>query len=424
MKWKVRRSALSGTIAIPPSKSHTIRALVVATLAEGLSTIREPLMSGDGKSALAAAAAMGATVDHDDNVITIRGTGGGHDGGEETVYLANSGTSMRLFASVAALGDRPRTFDGDASLRSRPMRPLLGALEELGASTGILSQTGDVPFTIHGPIRGGATRVAGGTSQFLSSLLLVAPLLEGDTTIVVDRLNERPYVEITLWWLDKMGIRYAVSDDFTTFTVAGGQAYDAIDQRIPGDFSSATFAAVAAAAGTGLTLENLDFSDPQGDKAVFDMLERMGAVVERRGLSVNVRAGERLEGTTIDLNGMPDALPALAVLGCRARGTTSIVNVPQARIKECDRIAVMAAELAKMGARVTELEDGLVVEQSTLRGAPVHGHDDHRVVMALALAGMAAEGETVIDTAEAATVTYPTFVRDFQALGAKLEEVL
>jgi 3-phosphoshikimate 1-carboxyvinyltransferase len=239
----------------------------------------------------------------------------------------------------------------------------------------------------------------------------------------VERLNERPYVEITLWWLDKMGIRHIVSDDFTTFTVAGGQHYDAIDQRIPGDFSSATFAAVGAAvSGTELMLENLDFSDPQGDKAVFDVLERMGMEVGRRGLSATVTGGG-LRPAQIDLNGMPDALPALAVLGCLAPGTTSIVNVPQARIKECDRIAVMAEELTKMGARIRERDEGLTIEQSALHGAAVHGHDDHRVVMALALAAMAAEGETTIDTAEAAMVTYPTFAQDFRALGAKIEEI-
>ncbi|MBD3316720.1 MAG: 3-phosphoshikimate 1-carboxyvinyltransferase [Chitinivibrionales bacterium] len=424
MKWKIGKSALGGSIMIPPSKSHTIRALLIATLADGVSRIREPLMSGDGESALTAAVALGARVHREAHDITIEGIGKHFDGGDDTVYLGNSGTSMRLFTSAAALGSRRRTFDGDTSLRSRPMRPLLTALESLGATTDIISGNADIPFAIHGPIRGGAVRIDGRTSQFLSSLLLVAPLFEGDTTIVVDTLNERPYVEMTLWWLDKMGIRHIVSDDFREFTVAGRQSYAAIDQCIPGDFSSATFPAVAAAAtGAEITLENVDFSDPQGDKEVFGILERMGVVVMRYGVSATVKPGDCLSGITIDLNNMPDALPALAVLGCLAEGTTSLVNVPQARIKECDRIAAMAEELTKMGAKVRQLEDGIAIERSRLRGTAVHGREDHRIVMALALAAMIAEGETVIDTAEAATVTYPTFVRDFRALGADIEEI-
>jgi 3-phosphoshikimate 1-carboxyvinyltransferase len=191
---------------------------------------------------------------------------------------------------------------------------------------------------------------------------------------------------------------------------------------IPADFSGATFAACAAAiTGAALTLTGLDFSDPQGDKGVFEVLQRMGAAVIHGPDGVTVRQDAALRGRTIDLNAMPDALPALAIVACAAEGETRFVNVAQARIKETDRIAVMKEELAKMGAAVTEHEDGLTIRHSALKGKQVSGHDDHRVVMALALAGMIAEGETVIDTAEAAAVTYPTFVEDFRKIGAKIE---
>ena len=190
---------------------------------------------------------------------------------------------------------------------------------------------------------------------------------------------------------------------------------------VPADFSSATFAAVGAAVtGKGVTLTGLDFSDTQGDKGVFDILRTVGAGVLINENGVTVTQGNPLEGQIIDLNSMPDALPALSVMACAAQGETRFVNVAQARIKETDRIAVMHEELSKMGADIEELPDGLIVRQSRLKGAVVNGHDDHRVVMALAIAAMMADGETVIETAQAANVTYPGFVNDFRNIGADI----
>jgi 3-phosphoshikimate 1-carboxyvinyltransferase len=425
MKWRIRPARLAGRIAIPPSKSHTIRALLVATLAEGSSTIRAPLLHGDGASAIRAAAALGAGVERHGTDLAIRGVGNNPDKGQLLIDMGNSGTSTNLFASVAALGKRPRRFDGDNSLRSRPFRPLLRALESLGASCTFEQRGRDLPFTIRGPLHGGATTVNGVSSQFVSSLLFACPLLPENTIVTVENLHERPYVELTLWWLKKQGIELSYPDDFSEFHIPGRQAYHAFDLAIPADFSSATFAACAAAmsGGGSLTLTGLDFTDPQGDKGIFDVLRRMGAEVTNDPDGVTVTGPRALSGQTVDLNSMPDALPALAVAACSATGTTQFVNVAQARIKETDRIAVMRGELAKMGAQVTERSDGLTVTASPLKGAHVNGHDDHRVVMALALAGMIAEGETVIDTAEAAGVTYPAFVEDFRALGAEIEAV-
>ena len=425
MKWKIRPSRLSGRIAIPPSKSHTIRALLVATLAEGRSTIRRPLLHGDGASAIGAAVSLGAGVERHGTDLVIHGIGKDRDKGQALLDMGNSGTSTNLFASIAALGSRPRRFDGDNSLRSRPFRPLLRALEKLGASCTFERRGRDLPFTIKGPLHGGATTVSGVSSQFVSSLLFACPLLGEDTVVTVENLHERPYVELTLWWLKKQGIEISCSQDLAQFNIRGGQTYHAFDIAIPSDFSSATFAACAAAMGPGasLTLTGLDFTDPQGDKAVFEVLQRMGAGVAAEASGVTVTGPRALLGQTIDLNSMPDALPALSVAACAAEGTTHFVNVAQARIKETDRIAVMREELTKMGAAVTESSDGLSVARSSLKGAHVNGHDDHRVVMALALAALTAEGETVIDTAEAAAVTYPTFAEDFRALGATIEVV-
>jgi|WetSurMetagenome_2_1015567.scaffolds.fasta_scaffold00168_8 3-phosphoshikimate 1-carboxyvinyltransferase len=424
MKWLVRKSSLSGTIAVPASKSHTIRALAVVTLASGVSRVSNALTTGDGASAISAAKSMGARVRAEGGGLAITGIGGDFDRGSDDFAMENSGTSTNLFASIAALGGRRRRFDGDASLRTRPFRPVLTALGALGASYGFERDKGDLPFWVQGPIRGGKTKVNGFSSQFVSSLLLACPCAPGDTEILVENLHERPYVEMTLSWLDRLGIRYEASADLSFFHVPGGQAYRPIDIAVPGDFSSATFAAVAAPlTGSRITLSGLDFGDTQGDKAVFDVISRMGCLVEKSKTGAVVDGQGKMRGMEIDLNAMPDALPALSVLGCAAEGVTSIVNVAQARIKETDRIRVMAEELAKMGGSVAEKKDGLVVRHGRLRGAPVDGRGDHRVVMALALAGMIAEGETVIDTAEAAAVTYPGFVEDFRRLGADISIV-
>jgi 3-phosphoshikimate 1-carboxyvinyltransferase len=424
MEWKIRPSQLSGSIAIPPSKSHTIRALLIATLADGTSVIRKPLLHGDGASAVRAATALGAQVTCRGNDLVIKGIGKNVNGGNEEFDMGNSGTSTNLFMSAAALGTKLRRFDGDASLRSRPFRPLLSALKKLGAAYSLESPKSDLPFTIKGPIKGGKTTVNGISSQFVSSLLFSCPHCDGDTDITVEDLHERPYVELTLWWLKKQGIAVSFSEDLKSFHIKGGQMYQPFEMAIPADFSGATFAACAAAiTGAAITLTGLDFSDPQGDKGVFEVLQRMGASVIHGPDGVTVRGDVALRGRTIDLNAMPDALPALAIVACAAQGETRFVNVAQARIKETDRIAVMKEELLKMGAAVTEHDDGLTVRHSALKGAQVSGHDDHRVVMALALAGMIAEGETTIDTAEAAAVTYPTFVEDFKKIGAKIEIV-
>jgi 3-phosphoshikimate 1-carboxyvinyltransferase len=420
MRWIINPSNLSGTTAIPPSKSHTIRAFLIAALASGDSVIRRALLTGDGGSAVRAAMSLGADVRIDGDDAYVRGIGGDLSLGSDLFDMGNSGTGLNLFCSAAALGSRARRFDGDDSLRARPVKPLLDALEQLGARVIVEGVLQDLPFVVHGPLKGGRVTVDGISSQFVSSLLLACPLIPSDTHITVENLHEQPYVEMTLWWLANQGIELEYSKELTTYKISGSQSYKAFDMAIPADFSTATFPAVAAAMGTAeIELTGLDFSDPQGDRAVFEHLEAMGATVIRDGNSVKVSGGN-LHGAIVDLNATPDALPALAVAAATAKGETVFINVEQARIKETDRIAVMVEELTKMGIETRELPDGMVVHGGTLKGARVSGQHDHRVVMALAIAGMNAEGTTEVDTAESADITYPGFVEDFRRLGADI----
>ena len=422
MEWKVRKSILNGIIDVPASKSHTIRALLIAALADGESLIKKPLLTGDGFSALNAVNALGARFEQKEDGLHIFGVGK-NVVLKNSINMENSGTGTNMFTAAAALGNTPILFDGDESLRKRPVGSLLGALEKLGAKVKYHGENGKPPYTICGKICGGEVKIDGNNSQYLSSLLLVTPLLDGETKITLDSLFERPYVKMTTWWLDKMNIKYSADFENLKFVVCGNQRYNPINDIIAGDFSSATFSAVGAVLTNGkIDIRNIDFSDPQGDKEIFSIIEKMGANIQRTQTSAIVSGNGNLQGLKIDLNAMPDALPALAVLATQAQTPTEIYNVAQARIKETDRISLMTKELSKMGAKIEEKQDGMIIYPSKLVGARVSGHDDHRAVMALTLAGMVADGETIVDTVEAAAVTYPSFRDDFCKVGAEIED--
>jgi len=420
MVLKVNKSRPCGRVFIPGSKSHTIRALFIASLAQGRSEISNPLISEDAMSAVDTCRALGAKIEMQGNKFIVDGFGGIPKTPDDVINVGNSGTTLRFGLGAAALGEGITVFTGDAQIRRRPLEPLIKALNNLGASVFSTRNNGLAPVVVKGKMKGGETELDSVTSQYMSSVLISAPLSEGDTEVRLTRLNEVPYVEMTMWWLDRQNIAYS-NNGFKHFSIKGRQQYKPFNISIPGDFSSATFFAVQAAiSGEEFILENLDMTDPQGDKMVLAVLKDMGAKVDIRKNEIRIR-GNSLTGREIDMNPIPDALPAMAVAGCFAEGETRLVNVPQARLKETDRIQVMCRELSKMGADIKELEDGLVIRQSRLKGCRVDGHDDHRVVMALAIAGLNSEGNTVIDTAEAINVTFPEFVDLMNSCGGRLE---
>ena len=245
MKLSVSKNVLEGEILAPGSKSHTIRALAIACLAKGNSIIKNPLVSSDTISSLTAASTLGAWIKRgDDTAWKISGTGGHFIEPAGPINMGNSGTGTRLFTALAALAPWKVGFDGDDSLRTRPMGPLLDALKKLGVAN--TSANGFCPFTIHGPLKGGETAVVGKSSQYLSALLLAAPLAPEKTIIHVSGLNEIPYVDITLDWLRREGIEFTCTEDSSFFEIPGGQTYRPFSARIPGDFSSACFPAAAA----------------------------------------------------------------------------------------------------------------------------------------------------------------------------------
>ncbi|MBU1077771.1 MAG: 3-phosphoshikimate 1-carboxyvinyltransferase [Spirochaetes bacterium] len=408
MKVKIKRSECKGRIIVPGSKSHTIRAVFIGSLASGRSVIKAPLLSSDTISAIHVCRAFGAGIEIKDNEIIISGTGGELKVPENIIDVGNSGTTLRIGLSMATLLNGSSVFTGDDQIRKRPLGSLINALNSLGAEVISTEGNGKAPVSVKGKATGGECEIEAVTSQYLSSLLINAPLYQKDTRITVLKLNERPYVDMTLQWLDKQNIMYE-NDEYKRFNIQKDQSYKPFKETIPGDFSSASFfLALGAMSENEMILENLDMSDIQGDKRIVQILKEMGANVDEDTDSIRISGGS-LHGIDIDMNDIPDALPVMSVVGCFAKGTTRLLNVPQARLKETDRIRTMKEELSKMGADIEEMEDGLIINQSRLHGSTLTGHDDHRIVMALTIAGLLTKGETTVETAEAVNITFPGF---------------
>ena len=450
MRARISPHLFSGTVRIPASKSHTIRQLLIASLAGGVSEIIAPLDSLDTRSCADACRAFGAVItEHrapdaqcpnppdNDGARLVSYTVQGNNGFgvrrrfSRSIDVGNSGTTLYLALAAAGLGNEPFEFTGDEQIQRRSAAPLLEALCGLGirAESVNSNSNGCAPIIVQGPWKGGKATLPCPTSQYLSAILLAAPLAPDGvvTEIAVPLLNERPYVEMTLSYLDAQGIPWEAEPNFSRFVIPGGASWKPFSRSVPGDFSSAAFPACAAAISGGpVTILGLDPNDLQGDKFFLEMLDGMGCTVqweqipETAEYRLTVSRSGPLHGGSFDLNATPDLLPAAAVTAAFAEGDTALVNVAHARIKETDRITVMAAELAKLGVRCTELPDGLIVHGGGLAGGGVsggciNGHGDHRIVMAFAAAALSAQAPIVIDGAESAAVTYPGFLELLQA---------
>jgi 3-phosphoshikimate 1-carboxyvinyltransferase len=413
----VERSSLSGEVYVPPSKSYTHRAVLITSLGPG-GTVKRPLLSADTKATISACEAFGAHVSVQEE-IRIEGVSGRPETPENVIDVLNSGTTLRFCSAVAAL-TKGAVLTGDASIRSRPNGPLLQALNQLGARAFSIRGNDCAPLVVQGKMHGGRTNLSGRvSSQFLSALLIASPLAEGDTRIFIEgELKSRPYAEITMDMLSDAGVE--VQAGAGEFLVRGGQNYGLRSYTIPGDFSSSSYPLAAAAiTGSKLTVRGL-LPSRQGDQAILEILERMKAEVswDRSKGDVRIKGGD-LQGVEVDASLTPDLVPAIAVLGAVASGRTVIYNAEHVRHKETDRLQAMVTELSKMGARIKERPDGLEIVGGRLHGAEVKGYHDHRIVMALAVAGLVA-GNTRIDSAESVDVSYPGFFSAMKGLGAEI----
>ncbi|MEF8858590.1 MAG: 3-phosphoshikimate 1-carboxyvinyltransferase [Halolamina sp.] len=433
MKRHVSRSQVAGSCRAPPSKSYTHRAILAAGYADS-ATVEGPLVSADTKATMRAVEAFGGSVDRlqleDDGTLPVDGFDGRPETPDDVINCQNSGTTMRLVTACAALGDGLSVLTGDESLRSRPQGPLLAALDDLGGRAESTRGNGQAPLVVGGPLSGGDVSIPGDvSSQYITALLMAGAVTEEGLDIELETaLKSAPYVDITLEVLDG----YDVDTERTAdgFRVPGGQQYRPAggSYAVPGDFSSISYlAAAGAVAATDHAKVIVEGAEPsaQGDTAIVEVLDRMGANIDwdRDAGEISIAGGE-LTGIEVDVGDTPDLLPTIAAVGAIADGDTRIVNCEHVRYKETDRVNAMAEELGKMGVETTEEQDTLTIHgaETELVGAEVDGRSDHRIAMALAVAGLVAEGTTTIDGAEHVDVSFPSFWTVLDDLGATVTE--
>jgi len=425
MRVFINKSSVKGEVFAPPSKSYTHRAITLAALSKE-SIIHRPLLSADTRATIRASRMFGAKIEEKGEDLIIHGFNGKPNVPEDVIDAANSGTTLRFMTAIASLTEGIAVLTGDSSLRTRPNGPLLKVLNQLGAKACSSRKNEKAPIIVKGGLKGGEIDIEGSiSSQFVSALLIACSLAENTTTIsIIGKLKSKPYIDVTIEMLGLAGVKILIDDsNATRFIIPGKQEYDLKEYTIPGDFSSASYLLAAAALmdGAELKVKNL-FPSKQGDKVIIETLKQMGANIgwDKEAGIVTVRGGNRLKAITFDAGATPDLVPTVAVLASVAEGTSRIENAEHVRYKETDRLSALATELPKMGVNLKEERDSLTITGGKLHGAEVHGWDDHRIVMALFLAGVVA-GNTSIDTIESVSISYPDFFKDMQSLGAKIE---
>ena len=412
---------LHGDLTLPSSKSHTLRAFIFATMADGISVIKNPLISSDSLAMLKACEQLGASYTLQSNQCTIQGTQGILKPPDGVIDCGNSGITFRFLTALCSLLSSYTVITGDFSIRhQRPIEPLLQALRQLGVFAAKAGNNASAPVILQGPIQSAKARVLGSDSQFVSALLILGAFVDEGLEIFVDSPAELPWVDLTCSWLAQMGIAFE-RQGYTYFKVFPKKILPSFSYCVPGDLSSAAFSIVGAlVTNSTITLHNIDLADTQGDKHVIFLLKKMGANFhyDPRLKSLTVYPS-CLTGIDIDMDCCIDALPILAVAGLFAKGRTRLYNAEGARHKESNRIFTIAQELKKMGANLEEKDDGLILYPSKLSSAHLTSHQDHRIVMALSIACLSSSSSSMIEDMSAVEKSYPQFFEDMQRIGLK-----
>ncbi len=404
------QKAVRGEVRVPGSKSLTHRALIAAALGDGHCVIEDPLFSDDTLLTASALAQLGAGIRREAGRFSVAGTGGRLQPLSSQIDLQHSGTSMRLLTAVAVLGRGSYTLTGSARMQQRPIRDLLDALGQLEVETACLKDRGCPPVRVQARrLRGGAVTVDCGTSsQFLSALLLIAPYSrEGFEITVSAGPVSRPYIDLTVDVMTHFGVPVE-REGYRFFRVPGGRVYRAGTYRVEPDCSQAGyFWTAAAVSGGSVKVLGIGPCTRQGDFGLVRVLARMGCTVTEERDGVRLTAGG-LRGVTVDMADMPDVVPTLAVAAAFARGVTTIHGVGHLRVKESDRLAAVIEGLSRMGIRAEGDGDVLRVWGGVPRGAVIDPHDDHRMAMSFALAGLRIPGMVIADE-HCVAKSFPSF---------------
>jgi 3-phosphoshikimate 1-carboxyvinyltransferase len=416
-------ASINAVVHVPGSKSLTQRSLIAAALAQGISSLLGPLASDDTSRTMGALRQMGIEIDDTDSEKWIvQGTGGVILEPDKDIYLANNGTATRCLTSVASLGHGRFRISGDERMTARPIGPLIEALRGWGVEIFSEEGTDCPPLQIQATgLSGGRTILSEGkSSQYLSSLLLVAPYAEKQAELEVEGdVLSLPYVEMTLSVMADFGIRVEAAPGFNFFRIPQG-VYQGTEYAIEGDASGASyFWAAAAVTGGRVTVANVPVPSLQGDADLVPLLARMGCDVSLKKGGITVQGPEQLEAIEVDMGNMPDVVPTLAVVAAFAEGTTVINNIAHLRIKECDRLSAVVTELAKMGAEVEEEPDRMIIHGCAgginLHGAEIETYEDHRIAMCFAIAGLRVAGVRIRDE-NCVVKSFPDFWQRFQEM--------
>ena len=413
---------IKAELTVPGSKSITQRALIAAALADGESLLNYPLASEDTSYTADALRQMGIIVDQaDPDQWRVQGCGGRITTPTKHIFLGNNGTATRFLTSFVGLGHGDFTITGGKRMEERPIEPLLVALEGWGVDIKSIKDTGCPPlFAKANGINGGTTLLPEGkSSQYLSSLLLVGPYTKEPAILkVAGVVPSKPYVTMTLAVMRSFGAELTAAPDLNHFEITPG-GYQAQTYDIEGDASSSSyFFAAAAITGGQVKVKNVPSPSLQGDTALVAMLEQMGCKVDYND-GITVIGPERLTGVEVDMGDCPDVAPTLAIVAAQAHGRTVIKNIEHLRIKECDRINAVATELTKIGAKVIEKPDALIIEgidaSGPLKGAEIETYEDHRIAMCFGVSGLVNAGMKIKDS-DVVVKSFPDFWDRFQWL--------
>ena len=419
MNCKVEKSNIDGKITCPSNKSYTHRAIFMASLADGKSMIKNILKSGDTIATINACKNFGVEIKEEENNLIVDSPNELKLQGD-IINAENSGTTIRIAAAISTLADTKIVLSGDQSLNKRPMKPLLKALESLGAKCS--SSNGTPPISILGKIKGGKVKIPGDiSSQFISALMIVAPKLENGMLLNIQgELVSKPYVDATIMAMKKFNVNVEAEIPYKKYIIHP-QNYKSTTFAVPSDFSSlALLLSAAVLLGENLSIQMTMGNMPQADEAIIDILEKMGVVVTLDKNVIKIKSPKKLDGGKFDLNNSPDLVPAVAILALKASKPIEIFNVKHVRYKETDRIAILARELAKLGIKVVEKKDGLVLKNSkNLIGADLNSENDHRLFMAFCIAGMYV-GNCSVSHPESVKISYPDFIQEMKRIGCKI----
>jgi 3-phosphoshikimate 1-carboxyvinyltransferase len=420
MNCKIEKSRISGQIVCPSNKSYSHRAIFLASLAGNNSKIENVLNSADITATIEACRKFGAEIEIQNSSIIIKKPINLVTNVPE-INTENSGTTIRIASGIASLFSNEIILTGDESLKKRPMQPLLDALESIGAHC--KSTDGKPPIKIRGKILGGDVTIPGNlSSQFISSLFICAPLTEKGININIEgNLVSKPYLDATIATMRKFGVTVQTLIPYKRYNITP-QIYKDATFTVPIDFSSlALLLSAAVLNGDEIIIKGDIGTLPQGDEVFLDILEQLGVTVIINDDEIKIKSPEKLNGGKFDLSNSPDLLPPLAILSLNTSNPIEITNVKHARLKETDRIAIVSRELIKLGIKIQEKEDGLILEATeNLKAAELNSENDHRLFMAFCIAGMFVGNCTVTDP-ESIKVSYPSFIEEMKRIGAKIK---